>query len=199
MKSCLQILNFISHICITEINEWMTHNCLKLKNQKLIVKGDAISKTVTLTVGKHNIKQSTLIRSLGVKLDSEITIEPYTADVCKSVYYHLGRIIKYRKYLTEDSTKTLIHSLGTDRVDYCNSLYQSKAIHGLQLIHNFTTRVITKANRHNHITPMLHKLHWLFISIQAAFKRRVLTFKWPHRSGPGYVSSPKLVCHHTYM
>ena len=59
-----------------EIDEWMTHNCLKLKNQKKIVKGDAISKNVTLTVGEHNIKQSAHIRSLGVKLDREITIEP---------------------------------------------------------------------------------------------------------------------------
>ena len=100
--------------------------CLKLNQDKtewLIFNGDAISRNVTLTVGEHNIKQSAHIRSLGVKLDPEITIEPQIADVCKSAYYHLRRINKIRRYLTEDSTKTLVHSLVTGRLDYCNSIY----------------------------------------------------------------------------
>ena len=102
--------------CITEICQWMTHNCLKLNQDKtewLIFNGGAISRNVTLTVGEHNIKQCAHIRSLVVKLDPEITIEPQIADVCKSAYYHLRRINKIRRYLTEDSTKTLVHSLST--------------------------------------------------------------------------------------
>ena len=94
--------------CITEIVHWMTHNCLKLnldKTEWLICNGGAISRNVTLTVGEHNIKQSAHIRSLGVKLDPEITIEPQIADVCKSAYYYRRRINKIRRYLTEDSTK----------------------------------------------------------------------------------------------
>ena len=125
--------------CITEIGQWMTHNCLKLNQDKtewLIFNGSAISKNVTLTVGEHTIEQSAHIRSLGVKLDPEITIEPQIADVCKSVYYHLRRINKIRTYLIIDSTKTLVHSLVTGRLDYCNSLYSGqtpKATHRLQL------------------------------------------------------------------
>ena len=83
--------------CITEIGQWMTHNCLKLNQDKtewLIFNKGARSRNVTLTVGEHNIKQPALIRSLGVKLDTEITIEPQIADVCKSAYYHLRRINK---------------------------------------------------------------------------------------------------------
>ena len=166
--------------CITEIGQWMTHNCLKLNQDRtewLIFNGSAISKNVTLTVGEHTIKQSAHIRSLG---DPEITIEPQIADVCKSAYYDLRRINKTRKYLTEDSTKTLVHSLVTGRLDYCNSLYSgltSKAIHRLQLAQNSAARVITKTNRHHHITPILQKFLWLSISKRAAFKRMVLIFK----------------------
>ena len=86
--------------CITEIGQWMAHNCLKLNQDKtewLIFNGSAISKNVTLTVGEHTIEQSAHIRSLGVKLDPEITIEPQIADVCKSAYYHLRSINKIRK------------------------------------------------------------------------------------------------------
>ena len=179
--------------CITEIGQCMTHNCLKLNQDKiewLIFNGGAISKNVTLTVGEHNINQSAHIRSLGVKVDPEITIEPQIADVCKSAYYHLKQINKIKKYLTEDSTKTLVHSLVTGRLDHCNSLYSgltSQAIHRLQLAQNYAARVITKTNRHHNITPILHKLHWLSISKRAAFKRmEVLTFKSLHSNGPAY-------------
>ena len=76
--------------CIREIDQWVTHNCLKVNQDKtewLVFNGDAISRNVTLTVGEHNIKQSAHIRTLGVTLDPEITIEPQVADVCKSAYY----------------------------------------------------------------------------------------------------------------
>ena len=97
---------------------------------------------------------------------------------------------KIRKYLIEDSTKTLVHSLVTGRLDYCNSLYSgltSKPIYSLQIAQNSAARVIAKTNRHHHITPILHKLHWLSISKRAAFKRMVLTFKSLHSNGPAYV------------
>ena len=178
--------------CITEIGQWMTHNCLKLNQDKtewLIFNGGAISSNVT--VGEHNINQSTTIRSLCLKLDPKITIEPQIADVCKSAYYHLRRINKIRRYLTEDIAKTLVPSLVTGRLDYCNSLYSgltsNLAIHKLQLAQNSAARVITKTNRQNHITPILHELHWLSISKRAASKRMVLTFKSLHNNGPAYV------------
>ena len=78
---------------------------------------------LTPTVGVHNIAQSTHIRSLGVRLDAELTIEPQIADMCRTAYNHMRKIIKIRKYLTGDTTITLVHSLVTGRLDYCNSLY----------------------------------------------------------------------------
>ena len=92
----------------------MTHNGLKLNDDKtewIIINGCDISKNVTLTADAHNIAQSIHIRSLGVRLDAEHTIEPQITDMCKTVFYHMRKINKIRKYLTDDITKPLVHSL----------------------------------------------------------------------------------------
>ena len=88
----------------------MSHNGLKLnvdKTEWIIFNGCDISENVTLTVGEQKISQSTHIRSLGVRLDAELTIEPQIADICKTTYYHMRKINKIRKYLTDDTTKLL--------------------------------------------------------------------------------------------
>ena len=73
--------------CIKEISHWMSHSGLKLNENKtewIIFNRCDISETVTLTVGAHSITQSTHIRSLGVRLDAELTIEPQITDMCKT-------------------------------------------------------------------------------------------------------------------
>jgi len=37
--------------------------------------------------------------------------------------------------------------------------------------------LITRTNKHEHITPVLKELHWLPVEIQIAFKILVITFK----------------------
>ena len=49
---------------------------------------------LTLTVGANNIAQSTHIRSLGLRLDAEHTIEPQMAYVCKTAYFHMKQLMK---------------------------------------------------------------------------------------------------------
>ena len=123
-----------------------------------------ISENVTLTIGAHNIAQSTHIRSLGVSLDAELTIEPHIADMCKTAYYHMRKINKIRKYLTGDTTGTIVHSLVTGRLNYCNSLYfglASKSVYKLQLAQNSAARIISRTRKHEHISPIFKKLHWL--------------------------------------
>ena len=123
-----------------------------------------IRKCNTITVGAHSITQSTHIRSLGVRLDAELNIEPQITDMCKTAYYYIKKINKIRKYLTDDTTKTLVHSLVTGRLEYCNSLYfglASKSIYKLQLAQNSASRIICKIRKHEHISPIFEKLHWL--------------------------------------
>ena len=78
----------------------MSHNGLKLNEDKtewIIFNGCDISENVTLTVGAHSITQSTHIRSLGVRLDAELTIEPQITDMCKTAYYHIKKGTQWKE------------------------------------------------------------------------------------------------------
>ena len=60
---------------------------------------------------------------------------------------------------------SIVHS----KLDYCNSLYYNlpkSQITRLQQIENYLARVVVKTPKCCHITPILHCLHWLKITIQ---------------------------------
>ena len=81
------------------------------------------------------------------------------------------------KFLSEESTITLVHAFVTSHLDYCNShLYgiPKYQCDRLQKILNAAARVICVTPKFDYIIPFLIKLHWLlsiFNSIQDSFTR----------------------------
>ena len=86
---------------------------------------------------------------------------------------HLHNLRRITKYLTVESTKTLVHALIIGRLHYCNSLlYGLPDVHikKLQRIQNAAAGLVTRVPRFDHITPALCKLHWLPIRCRIEFK-----------------------------
>ena len=109
-----------------------------------------------------DVKQNTSIRNLGVGLEPDLTMLPHMNDTCRSGYYHLQRINKIRKYLSDCVTKTLIQALVMSRMDYCNSIYHGlpiKSFKKIQLVQNAAAQVITKTKRRDHLSPILRDIH----------------------------------------
>ncbi len=181
--------------CITDISGWMAHNGLKLNDEKtewtIFCGNPVLYKGVELTVGNSTVTLSTSIRNLGVRLDQELTLQPQINDVCKSAYFHLRRINKIRRYLTDSAAKTLVQSLVVGRLDYCNSVYFGLPListNKLQLVQNSAARVISKTKKRDHITPVLKDLHWLPVKRRSEYKILILTFNALHKQGPSYIS-----------
>ena len=63
--------------------------------------------------------------------------------------------------------------------------------HILSVYKEFKTscHTVCKLNKFSHVTPFLHKLHWLPIHYRILFKYNLLTYKAIHFSQPLYLSS----------
>ena len=58
----------------------------------------------------------------------------------------------------------------------------------LQKIQISAARILTGANRHSHITPVLKQLHWLPITHRIKYKIIVLTYKYINNIAPKYLT-----------
>ena len=97
-----------------------------------------------------------------------------------------------RKFLTADVTKTLVVNFILLRLDNCNSLFCSLSneyIDKLQLIQNHAARLIFRAKKKDHVTPLLVSLHWLPIKFRVEYKIAVICFKCINGLAPAYLKN----------
>ena len=103
-------------------------------------------------------------RDLGVVVDSRLTMSDQVTAVCGAGYYQLRQLRPVARSLPEESAKTLVQAFISCRLDYCNALLygiSDSLFRRLQSIQNAAARFLTGASRRDHISPVLHSLHWL--------------------------------------
>ena len=161
--------------CLADVDIWMCQNFLQLNNKKTEVilfgnKKDRLELTSLLS--NKGLQVKTTVKNLGVQIDSDLTFNSHIKSVSKSAFYHLKNISKLRNLMTKSDLEKLIHAFISSRLDYCNGLLTGlpkKNIRQLQLIQNAAARVLMKAKRSDHITPLLKTLHWLPVSQRIDF------------------------------
>ena len=133
-----------------------------------------------------------MAQNLGVLFDENVTLLPHINNTCKIAFYYIHNIRKIRKYLSVETTRTVVHAVVIGRVDYCNSLLYGlsmKSISKLQRVQNAAARLITNTTRYDHVTPVLRSLHWLAVTERVTFEILTLSFKAIHGLVPGYIQS----------
>ena len=143
-----------------------------------------------LSVGQSSIKPSTSCRNLGAIFDNNQKMDIHISSVCRVTHFHLRNIGAIRSHLTDSATASLVHLLVTSRLDYCNSLLYGlpdNQLNRLQHIQNIAARIVTRAPKHDHITPVLEQLHWLPVRMRVLYKLLVLTYRAMEDKGPSYL------------
>ena len=103
--------------CISDVRGWMANDQLKLNDEKteflIIGPRQQLSKVDISAnrVGASEIKPVGSVRNLGAWFNSSMTMSTHVGKVCSKAFRGLYRIRRIRKYLSEESTKTLIHAL----------------------------------------------------------------------------------------
>ena len=118
------------------------------------------------------------VKNLVVILYAENSIQRHVTNLCHVSYYHLRELQSVRRYLSHETAVKVANNLVSSRLDYCNSLLYNtkKAYTGrLQRVQNALCHTVCKLNKFSHITPFLHKLHWLPIHYRMLFKYNLLT------------------------
>ncbi|KAL2088141.1 hypothetical protein ACEWY4_016969 [Coilia grayii] len=191
--------------CLSAVTHWMSNNCIcysKVLPNNFLKLNE--SKTELLLIGPKDKREALLpslgnlnqyvreqVTSLGVILDSDLSLKPHINKVTKTAYFHLRNIAKVRPFLTKKDAEKLVHAFITSRLDYCNALFTGlpkKSIEKLQLIQNSAARLLTKTRKMEHITPVLAELHWLPVSYRIDFKVLLLVFKAVNGLAPCYIA-----------
>uniref|UniRef100_A0A8D2KSV3 Reverse transcriptase domain-containing protein n=1 Tax=Varanus komodoensis TaxID=61221 RepID=A0A8D2KSV3_VARKO len=179
--------------CLAEVMEWMRANKLKLnpdKTEVLLVGGSGFREGgFDLVLNGVTLPLRDKVRSLGVLLDPELSLEAQVTAVARSAFLQL--INQLRPYLEYDCLATVTHALVTSHLDFCNTLYVGlplKTVRTLQLVQNRAARLLTGTGRYVHMTPVLRQLHWLPIEARAQFKVLIMTYKALNGLGPGYLN-----------
>ena len=182
--------------CLASIGSWMEENLLKLNGEKTEVmlfttRHFQHLHDVPVTIGDAVITPSESVKNLGVVFDRTMSMEKQVSSVCRSCYAHLRNIGQIRRSLNKDATRSLVRSMVTSRLDYCNVLLCAATISTtkkLQLVQNTAARIVTRTKLSEHITPVLRDLHWLPIKRRIEYKVIMHTFRALHGQSPSYIS-----------
>ena len=132
-----------------------------------------------------------MARNLGVLFEENMTLLPHINNTCKTAFYYIHNIRRIRKYLSVETTRTLVHAVVIGRLDYCNSLLYGlpmKSISKLQRVQNAAAN-IANTTRYEHITPVLRSLRCLPVKERVTFKILILSFKAIHGLAPDCIQS----------
>ena len=181
---------------VHDIKSWMTHNKLKLNDDKteaLSMSAPSISNSLpdSLTVGNSTVRFSQSAKYLGVTLDMHLTMTAHIVNLIRTAAVELCRINFIRRYFSVQATETLVSAFVLSRLDYCNSLLSGciqYLLNRLQKVQNNAARLILKALKTKQITPHLRTLHRLPIDTRIKYKLCSLCFGVITSTGPIYLS-----------
>ena len=171
-------INAVSVIekCIADVRSWFIGNRLMINDAKtdflIIGTRQQLEKTSieSIIIGDTVIKPLESVRNLGSWFDAHMRMNVHIGKICSKAFRGLYNIRQIRKFLTVQSTKTLIHTFVSSHLDYCNTIlfglpkYQ---LYRLQKVQNAAARVTFQIAKFDHITPALIDLHWLPVTFSS--------------------------------
>ena len=129
-------------------------------------------------LGQQLIPESSA-KDLGVILNSSLTFSSHISSLSSSLLSSLCQISRVRHLFSKEALR-MINSLVFSKLFYCSTVWSGtykQNIHKLQLMQNFTARILTDTRKYDHIAAPLKDLGWLTIEEQLRLRNVILMYK----------------------
>ena len=183
--------------CIIDVAAWMRSNRLQLNSDKTEVIWCTSTRrqhqipSTPFVIGSDAILPVSSVRNLGIYIDSDLTMKTHISKTVSACFAILRRIRSIRRSVTRPVLQSLIVSLVLTKLDYgCTSLagLPARQLDRLQSVLNSAARLIYSARRSEHISPLLHDLHWLRVPQRIEFRLAVLVYRCLSGTAPQYLA-----------
>ena len=144
-----------------------------------------------LQLGSVDIKPSTVVRDLGVWLDSELTMHDHMSRAASSCFFHLRRLHQLCGVVCRSTMQQLVSALVLSRLDYCNAVLSelpSTTLDPLQRGLNAAVCLAAGVGPRDHVTEQMKELHWLPIKYRINFKLCLMMHVAVTDQCPQYIS-----------
>ncbi|XP_015598952.1 uncharacterized protein LOC107269528 [Cephus cinctus] len=186
---------------IDSICEWAVSNCLSVNPSKTrcMILGSAryinqidFDCLPYLSADGTRIPYSTSTRNLGLTIDSALSWNVHTTNVCSQIVRTLYLLKTNRNSLSMELRKLLVSSLIFPIIDYCLIIYGATAASNLnrvQVALNSCVRFIFDAKRDEHISPYYAELDWLTVSSRRLKYLGLLVYQIINMGSPTYLAT----------
>jgi hypothetical protein len=183
--------------CVEDIAAWTTANRLQLNAAKTEVLWCCSRRrmhqlpTQPLVVRGGVVTPASVVRDLGVWIDSGMTMSSHVTKTAAGCFAVLRQLRGVRRSLSRESLTSLVVALVLSRLDYCNAVLAGlpeNQLDRLQSVLKAAARLIFSARRYDHITPLLEQLHWLPVHERIAYKLCVLAYRCLSGTAPDYLA-----------
>ena len=127
----------------------------------------------SFSFGNQSLKQSNVVKFLGIYLDEHLTWKHHISFVCKQIAKSIGILFRSRFYLSVKTKLTLYYTLIYPYITYCNCTWSSSYVSNLNRIlylQKRAVRAITNSDYRAHSAPLFTKLGILDIFQVNAFQ-----------------------------
>jgi hypothetical protein len=139
---------------------------------------------------------SDTVKLLGVKLDSELSLDKHVDDVIRSCNYHTRALRNIRPLLSDDAAELMAYGIVSARLDYCNGLLYGTSTRNfdrLQVAQKALAKVVCQAPSKSSATELRRLLHWLPIRQRIEYKLALITYKTRLSGVPAYLAEFKTI------
>ena len=194
----LDELEDLMNIELGNLKEWLNVNKLSLnvaKTEFMVIGSRQRLATfdgheINVFVGNDQIERVNSSKSLGLKIDENLTWKRHIDEISKKVSAAISALKRIRSYISQDTAARVYQGLIEPYFSYCAPVWDgigSKLSDKFQKLQNRAARVITRSSYDTSSSSVLEELRWNNLYTNRNMQKAILMYKVTNNLTPMYL------------